>query len=668
MRIALAGNPNSGKTTMYNLLTGSNEHVGNWAGVTVDKRESTLKKNYCATAIEEVVAVDLPGAYSMSPFTSEESITSGYVKHENPDAIINIVDATNLSRSLFFTTQLLELGIPVVVALNKSDITYKKETKIDVAKLSEALGCPVVATVSTNERGIAEVAAKAIEAKGKKQVAPYHQGEINLHDKNEVEKADRKRFAFVNKIVSQVETRKVLTKTRNTQDKIDAVLANKWLGIPIFAVVMWLVFDISQSKLGPFLADILVGWIETFQGYVAEMVSNASPFLQSLLVDGIIGGVGAVVGFLPLVMVMYFLIALLEDCGYMARVSVVMDPIFKRVGLSGKSIIPMVIGTGCAIPGVMACRTIRNERERRTTAMLTPFMPCGAKLPVIALFAGAFFSDASWVGTLMYFVGILLIVLSSLLILKITGHKYRKSFFIMELPEYKIPSLKRAVISMFSRAKAYIIKAGTIILVCNAAVQIMQSFNWQLQLVPEGMEHTSILASIASPFAVLLIPLGFGAWQLAAAAITGFIAKENVVGTIAVVYGLTNFINVDDLVLTGGANTVATTMGLTSVAALAYLMFNLYTPPCFAAIGAMNSEIKDKKWLLGGVGLQFAAGYTVAFLVYQIGTLITTGSVGQGFLPGLVVVLAIAAFIIRLIVKENKRFDEEYSLGNKSIA
>ena len=668
MRIALAGNPNSGKTTMYNLLTGSNEHVGNWAGVTVDKRESTLKKNYCATAIEEVVAVDLPGAYSMSPFTSEESITSGYVKHENPDAIINIVDATNLSRSLFFTTQLLELGIPVVVALNKSDLTDKKETKIDVAKLSEALGCPVIATVSTNERGIAEVAAKAIEAKGKKQVAPYHQGEINLHDKNEVEKADRKRFEFVNKIFSQVETRKVLTKTRNTQDKIDAVLANKWLGIPIFAVVMWLVFDISQSKLGPFLADILVGWIETFQGYVAEMVSNASPFLQALLVDGIIGGVGAVVGFLPLVMVMYFLIALLEDCGYMARVSVVMDPIFKRVGLSGKSIIPMVIGTGCAIPGVMACRTIRNERERRTTAMLTPFMPCGAKLPVIALFAGAFFSDASWVGTLMYFVGILLIVLSSLLILKITGHKYRKSFFIMELPEYKIPSLKRAVISMFSRAKAYIIKAGTIILVCNAAVQIMQSFNWQLQLVPEGMEHTSILASIASPFAVLLIPLGFGAWQLAAAAITGFIAKENVVGTIAVVYGLTNFINVDDLVLTGGANTVATTMGLTSVAALAYLMFNLYTPPCFAAIGAMNSEIKDKKWLLGGVGLQFAAGYTVAFLVYQIGTLITTGSVGQGFLPGLIVVLAIVAFIIRLIVKENKRFDEEYSLGNKSIA
>lgn len=667
MRIALAGNPNSGKTTMYNLLTGSNEHVGNWAGVTVDKRESSLKKSYCNTN-EEIIAVDLPGAYSMSPFTSEESITSGYVRHENPDAIINIVDATNLSRSLFFTTQLLELEIPVIVALNKSDITEKKGTKIDIKKLSELLGCPVISTVSTDNKGISELAEKAINLKGKKQKSPYHQGEINLHDKKEVELADRKRFSFVNDIVEKVEQRKVLTKDRNTQDKVDAILANKWLGIPIFALVMWFVFDVSQSKLGPFLADILVGWIESFQGYVAEMVSGASPFLQALLVDGVIGGVGAVVGFLPLVMVMYFLIALLEDCGYMARVSVVMDPIFKRVGLSGKSIIPMVIGTGCAIPGVMACRTIRNERERRTTAMLTPFMPCGAKLPVIALFAGAFFSDASWVGTLMYFVGIILIVLSSMLILKITGQKYRKSFFIMELPEYKIPSLKRAIISMFSRAKAYIIKAGTIILVCNALVQIMQSFNWQLQLVPEGMEHTSILASIASPFSVLLIPLGFGAWQLAAAAITGFIAKENVVGTIAVVYGLTNFINVDELVLTGGANTVATTMGLTSVAALAYLMFNLYTPPCFAAIGAMNSEIKDKKWLLGGIGLQFASGYILAFLVYQIGTFITTGSVGQGFVPGLVVVLAIVAYIVCIIVKNNKKFDEEYSLDNKSIA
>ena len=663
MRIALTGNPNSGKTTMYNALTGRNERVGNWAGVTVEKKEAAIRKHFYDGNLE-LIAVDLPGAYSMSPFTSEESITSGYVKNENPDVIINIVDATNLSRSLFFTTQLLELGVPVVVALNKSDINEKKDTEINVELLSKKLGCPVIPTVSitSNDAGLKEVVNKAVSVKGNVQNAPFDEGNIDLTSKEEVEKADRKRYAFVNAIVKEVETRKVFTNEENFQDKIDEVLTNKWLGIPIFAFIMFLVFDISQSTFGPFLADTLVGWIELFQGWVAEMVSGASPFLQSLLVDGIIGGVGAVVGFLPLVMVMYFLIALLEDCGYMARVSVVMDPIFKRVGLSGKSVIPMVIGTGCAIPGVMACRTIRNERERRATAMLTPFMPCGAKLPVIALFAGAFFSDAAWVGTLMYFAGILIIFLGALLVNRITGHKFRKSFFIMELPEYKIPSLKRAFNSMISRGWSYIVKAGTIILVCNALVQIMQTFNWNLQLIEEGMEHTSILATIATPFALFLIPLGFGAWQLAAAAITGFIAKENVVGTLAVCYSLTNFINVDELVLESGANEVALAFGLTKVAALAYLMFNLFTPPCFAAIGAMNAEIQDKKWLFGGIGLQFATGYIVAFLVYQIGTLITTGQFGQGFVVGLIVVIAIVVFVLGLIKKTDQKFASEYKL------
>ena len=656
MRIALTGNPNSGKTTMYNAITGRSEKVGNWAGVTVEKKEHPVKRNIY-NGEEKLIAVDLPGAYSMSPFTSEESVTRDYIKNENPDVLINIVDATNLSRSLFFTTQLLELGIPTVVALNKADVNEKRETVIDTKILSEKLGCPVVDTVSTVSEGVAKVVETAVSVAGKEQKAPYKQAETDFTDKEAVLAADRKRFEFVNEIVKAVETRKVLTNRKTTADKIDEILASRLFGLPIFAAVMTLVFIISQHEKGPgvLVANIITGWVESFQGWLGGILSEASPILTALLVDGIIGGVGAVLGFLPLVMIMYFLIALLEDCGYMARAAVVLDPIFKRVGLSGKSVIPFVIAIGCAVPGVMASRTVRNERERRATAMLAPFMPCGAKIPVISLFAGAFFDNAGWVSALMYFSGIVLIFFGALLINKITGYKAKKSFFIIELPEYKVPSFKRAFESMCSRGWAYVVKAATIILLCNTAVQIMQTFSWDFSVAESA--DVSILASLAEPFAYILVPIaGVLSWELAAAAITGFIAKENVVGTLAVCFvGLENLINAEEMEMLEGAGAeVAGVMAITKAAALAYLMFNLFTPPCFAAIGAMNSEMKSTKWLLGGIGLQIAVGYTVSFLVYQIGTLVSEGTFGNGFVPGLMTVLAIVSVIFYLCVRNEK--------------
>lgn len=662
MRIALTGNPNSGKTTMFNALTGSTESVGNWAGVTVDKKEQRVKKAYYE--LQELVAVDLPGAYSMSPFTSEENIASDYVKNDNPDVIINIVDATNLSRSLFFTTQLLELGIPTVVALNKSDINEKKETKINIEQLSQKLCCPVVETISTSSDGLKAVIETAVSVVGREQKAPFVQKNIDLTDKDAVKAADVERFEFVNKIVKAVESRKRFSSDRTLDDKIDAVLTNKWFGIPIFAAVMFLVFQISQVWVGTPIADLLVGALEGFKDWIASLLQSASPILSAILVDGVIGGVIAVVGFLPLVMVMYFFIALLEDCGYMARVAVILDPIFKKVGLSGKSVISFVITVGCAVPGIMAGRTIRNERERRATAMLAPFMPCGAKIPVIALFAGAFFDDAGWVSTLMYLSGIVLIFFGALLVNGITGHRAKKSYFIIEIPEYKIPSFWGAFKSMCARGWAYVVKAATIILLCNMAVQIMQEFTWTLGPANE-IASDSILASIAGVFGYLLIPvIGVFSWQLAAATITGFIAKENVVGTLAVCYAVTEFARTDMIGVDPSGNTVT----ITSAAALAFLMFNLFSPPCFAAIGAMSSEMKSAKWFWGGIGLQLAVGYTVAYFVYTVGTLIMAPKT-LAVVPaaiGFAVILAIAVFIASLIIKASKstkNLKTEYSLG-----
>lgn len=676
MRIALTGNPNSGKTTMFNALTGSNEKVGNWAGVTVDKKEHPIKRSLCqpncpASSAEDcpsncagkctakqIIAVDLPGAYSMSPFTSEESVTRDYILQESPDAIINIVDATNLSRSLFFTTQLLELGIPMVIALNKSDVNEKNETRIDADLLSQKLGCPVINTSAASAQGLREVVEAVEQRIGTTQTAPYTQGDIDLTDKSAVEEADKKRFQFVNEIVAAVETRKISSAEKTFGDKIDLVITNRWVGIPIFAVVMFLVFMISQTWLGAFIADWLTAALTMFQSWVGGLLANAHPLLQAILVDGVIGGLIAVLGFLPLVMIMYFLIALLEDCGYMARVAVVLDPIFKKVGLSGKSVIPFVMTIGCAVPGIMASRTIRDERERRATVMLTPFMPCGAKIPVIALIAGAFFDNAGWVSFLMYAAGIVLIFLGALLVKAITAYNKKKSYFIIEMPEYKFPSIWGAFKSMCGRGKEYIVKASTIILLCNTIVQIMQSFTWKFTIAENAGE--SILASIATPFAYIFVPIvGVLSWQLAAATITGFIAKENIVGTLAVCFvGLNNLISTDELALAdGAASEAAGIIAISKIAALAYLMFNLYSPPCFAAIGAMNSEMKSAKWLWSAIGLQLGIGYTVSYLVYTIGTLITapaTLNAGAAF-AGLAAVLCFAVLLTVLILRAKSR-------------
>ena len=657
MKIALAGNPNSGKTTLYNALTGKQEYVGNWAGVTVSKKEAKLKESLG----NNIDIVDLPGAYSIRPYTSEESITTDFIKTENPDVIINVVDSTNLNRSLFFTTQLLELNIPVVVALNKVDIS-KNVTDIDVSKLEKELNCKVVEISAAKNEGLKNLINVASESSKLKEQKNLFKELSNIHNE---EKQDKKRYSIVNNIISKVENRIIRHNEETLEDKIDRFVTNPIIGTGLFILIMAFIFDLSINTLGPLVADALVGFIENFQNAVSGQLASmgTSDFLNSLLTDGIIGGVGAVVGFVPLVMVLMFMLSLVEDSGFMARIALIFDPLFRKIGLSGKSIIPMIVGYGCSIPGIMATRTIKDEKQRRLTAMLTPFVPCGAKIPIIALFTAAFFPEQGYMFPLTYIVAFSVIICVGLILKKVTGADNIKNYFIIELPQYRIPSIKRAFFKMLETGKDFITRAGTIIIVCNTVVFIMSSFNFKLQLVEDAV-NTSILANVATPFAFLLIPVGIGVWQLSAAAITGFIAKEEVVGTLAVVYSMGAAINSDfELV---NAMTVKETMGITAVSALAFMFFNLFTPPCFAAIGAMKSEMKSNKWLLKSVLLQLSVGYIVAMITYQVGTILVYKELAQGFIPA-VIILALAVFYVVYKIKSNKVSESEKKVSKVQV-
>lgn len=657
MKIALAGNPNSGKTTLYNALTGKQEYVGNWAGVTVSKKEAKLKESLG----NNIDIVDLPGAYSIRPYTSEESITTDFIKTENPDVIINVVDSTNLNRSLFFTTQLLELNIPVVVALNKVDIS-KNVTDIDVSKLEKELNCKVVEISAAKNEGLKNLINVASESSKLKEQKNLFKELSNIHNE---EKQDKKRYSIVNNIISKVENRIIRHNEETLEDKIDRFVTNPIIGTGLFILIMAFIFDLSINTLGPLVADALVGFIENFQNAVSGQLASmgTSDFLNALLTDGIIGGVGAVVGFVPLVMVLMFMLSLVEDSGFMARIALIFDPLFRKIGLSGKSIIPMIVGYGCSIPGIMATRTIKDEKQRRLTAMLTPFVPCGAKLPIIALFTAAFFKEQGYMFPITYIVAFSVIICVGLILKKVTGADNIKNYFIIELPQYRIPSIKRAFFKMLETGKDFITRAGTIIIVCNTVVFIMSSFNFKLQLVEDAV-NTSILANVATPFAFLLIPVGIGVWQLSAAAITGFIAKEEVVGTLAVVYSMGAAINSDfELV---NAMTVQETMGITAVSALAFMFFNLFTPPCFAAIGAMKSEMKSNKWLLKSVLLQLSVGYIVAMITYQVGTILVYKELAQGFIPA-VIILALAVFYVVYKIKSNKVSESEKKVSKVQV-
>lgn len=717
IKIALAGNPNSGKTTLFNLLTGSNQFVGNWPGVTVEKKEGKLKGN------KDVVITDLPGIYSLSPYTLEEVVARNYLLNEKPDAIINIVDGTNIERNLYLSTQIMELGIPVIMAVNMMDVVQKSGDKIHINKLSERLGCDVVEISALKGTGIQELSGKAVQlAQSKKQVKIAHSfnddvetvitGVENMLDSADVEIAnEQKRFIAVKllenddkiknisdklpDVSAQIklleekfddDTESIITNERyvyissiigdcvsknkkgklTISDKIDRIVTNRWLALPIFAVVMFIVYYVSVTTVG----DIVTGWTNDilFGEWIIPNVAkglekiNCADWLTGLIADGIVAGVGAVLGFVPQMLILFIFLAFLEACGYMSRVAFIMDRIFRKFGLSGKSFIPMLIGSGCGVPGIMASRTIENDRDRKMTVMTTTFVPCGAKLPIIALIAGAFFGNAGWVSWSAYFVGIAAIVCSGIILKKTRMFAGDPAPFVMELPAYHMPTVGNVLRSMWERGWSFIKKAGTIILLSTIVLWFLQGFGWvdgSLRMLEAEQLDDSLLAALGNVIAPIFKPLGWGDWKMAVAAVTGLIAKENVVATFGILFGFS------EVAEDGAEIWSVLSMSMTGIAAYGFLVFNLLCAPCFAAMGAIKREMNNTKWFLFAIAYQTGLAYIASLCIYQIGRLIIDGVFGIGTVFAILFVI-IFVFMLFRPYKESKEL--KYNGKRRSVA